>query len=435
MREALGGLSGATLGILWNNLKGGLHGYRLGRMAARRTTKTRARRNPLGVRKGSGVTKRRTPTKRTGYRKGAPKRRAPARKVFRRAARRSTGGGSFSKAIAKTGDSAFRIGSGPRLYSGFKRTQLPLTVTTTSSARQLGNHSEQLVFLLPTYRISPGANADDTLVTSNWTVDNDLITRAERWLAAKQVSPSTDTDPLNSAANRNGARWTQKFVCNFINYDQAIRNMGNQDVTITLYDCVLRSGVEQPYLGTLNTHPDPLTDWQGGLKNEGNPSAQSLYPYTTRFAPPGTTPFQASAWCKLYKVKKVTKIVLASGAVHHHHVTVKPRNMWDAQMSSTSTTSVDGSGVYLASRGPVTPGLSGFTICVALGSIMNSAANAVNIGLSKPCLDCVTTTKMSWSNFTRERRFHMTFNGLDLTSTDYQGPLDETDAIAMEGVS
>lgn len=217
-------------------------------------------------------------------------------------------------------------------------------------------------------------------------------------------------------------------MVNKLHYDQMIRNMSNQDADIILYDCILRSNV-MPNIRAGGSVA-PVLDWRAGLESER--ISAGTYIGTSVETSVGTTPFMSSAFCKLYKIRKVTRKTLASGEVHHHHVTVRPRQMFDTQVLKEGNNPDIGTGT-LNDRGRYLPGVTGFTILVASGSIGNaSAATDKNlIGLTAVALDCVTKTNMSFSQFTRERRQHLNFDGLSTNVTSVV--LDDTDIITAPG--
>lgn len=421
MRRAIGAAAGGALGFIFNNLPGARIGARLGSMAAKRKRVSsntykgskRARLAALAPalkRKGNSWTVKKT-VRATPY---IRKRAVRGRQRRRRSGKR---GGAF----AKTSASYFSLGRGPRLFPGFKRTQLPTTFTSTFTARLNGFLGYQAASLLPTYSIAAGANTEDSLYSSNWTIDWGLLTRAEEWLAQNENAPdATAYNSTAGAANRSGARWTQKYVVNYLKYDHAIRNMSNQDQSMTLYDCVLRPGV----MPSQGASMDPLADWNNALKNEYNPSRQTLTDGIAGWSKMGTTPFMATGFCRLYKVKKVTKRTLAAGETHHHIVTVKPRNLFDGQAVGAQNSS------GLVARGQFIPGLTGFTMVVFSGNIINQQATPTLITTNAGALDVLTTCNASFAKFTRERRFHMQFDGLTHdTAPIYSTVLDETDAI------
>ncbi|AJC52520.1 capsid protein [Bromus-associated circular DNA virus 1] len=415
-----------TLGFIQDNLRGAHTAYRM----AKGTSYGRSRRIPARNAKSLGIGSR---SKRTAavskFRRVKRVVVKPKRKSFTRTKRRTSykaGRGGFSSALAKTGGSSFSIGSGAKLYRGFKRAQQPVTFTSTTTQRVTGAAGKQAVAVLPTYRINPGANdpTNDTALIGTNTLDSVLLDRAERWLQAYQEStPATAA----SAQSSPGMYQTNKFVVNHLKYDQAIRNCEVQDVTLTIYDCVLRPGVAPNIRspGSVNQSISPINDWHIGLQNEYNPAAPVAYLSQT-FDSPATTPFHSTHFCKLYKIKKTTKVTLAPGAVHHHHVTVKPRNMFDTQTSGNVN-----SALYTADRGYLIPGISGFTLITVLGSIGDSAANHLLIGTTKTAVDVVTTTMASFSQFSRERRMHMAFDGLT-QATDLQAVQPDTGTIQMD---
>ncbi|AJC52530.1 putative capsid protein [Trifolium-associated circular DNA virus 1] len=424
-----GRAAGATLGFIYNNTKGALIGARMAKYAR---TGIRARVARSNKRKATVY----AGTKRRGSVLAAP----PAkRRVFKSRPRKQLRGGkrrgggskrsSFANAIAKTGASNFSIGSGAKLYSGFKRTQLPTTFNCTVTQRVSGTSSTQSVVLLPTYGLRATGETGDTASQSQFTIDKSLLDTAERWLANNTNSSAAQTYS-GPTGRRQGVRNTMKFVVNKLHYDQMIRNMSNQDADITLYDCVMRSGVDPnqaPQLSPIPNQADPLADWRNGLEVER--IAAGAYLGATTINSVGTTPFHSSAFCKLYRVAKVTRKTLSSGEVHHHHVTVRPRNMFDTQVDKIGNIP-DITQTNLNTRGTYIPGLTGFTILVASGSIGNNPDVATNnqIGMTAVALDVVTKTSASFSQFTRERRQHVNFDGMS-TNNITAVVLDDTDAI------
>lgn len=413
-RAKFASAAGATLGFIFNNTKGARIGYRLGNMAAKRK---RAPTAPVARKRGKSTTWRAAPARKHA-RPFKRARRAPARarKTYKKKPGRR---GSIADAIAKTGTSAFSIGSGPKLFSGFKRTQLPTTFLSTATQRCSVQVGEQCANLLPTWRIepaAPGALVADTIYTgTNW-VDGELLFRANRWL-------QTNQSPTLGQSNY-GKNLTNKFVVNYLKFDFALRNMSNMDITLTLYDCVLRSNVSPNVYGSgeASHSIDPITDWSQGL-NMNNQGTTGRVADINR---PGQVPYSSTVFCKLYKIRKVTKKVLSSGEVHHHYVTVKPRQLFDSVVAQDGAT--------VSSHGKYLPGISGFTMMTCFGSIVNEATTKERISTSAPALDVVTTTRASFASYTRERRNHLQFNGLAAKSTGeiYQGVLDDTDAIAQE---
>lgn len=434
MRRKLAQASGATLGFIGGNLPGAYIGYKIGSMVKAKKTNGKRKSSPKNTTRKTipswAKPKRQTTKYRSRVTNNNRKKQFPQR---RRTYKRSRSSGSLSSAIAKTSASSFSFGSGPRLFSGFKRTQQPTTFTSTCTTRVAGGSGQQAVSYLPSYHISAGLNAEDVAYQSNYWIDGALLDRAERWLQAYSLAPEGFVNPGGTAATfRAGAAQTMKFVCNYLKYDQQVRNVGNQDVTITIYDVVLRSGVTPNDRGTIGQNiVDPIQDWSDGLALETNPSNQTGSLAQPRLNSPGTTPFHSTAFCKLYKIRRVTKKTLASGEVHHHRITMKPRNMFDNQNINTSPSTTPG----LRDRQMCMAGLTGLSIITVSGSIVNASTTQTNITYSPAVIDCVTTCSGSFSQYTRERRMHMAFDGLTTDANlaageRYQAPLDDTDQIA-----
>lgn len=322
------------------------------------------------------------------------------------------------------------------MYRGFRRSHLPTTFTSTFSGRFASpSSSTQAVGIIGTYSLNaPDQSVGNDLATlnnegllsANVTIDGDLLSRAELWLAAKTNESAQGQDNLNQQAEREGHRHTQKFVCNYLEYDQMIRNCSLQDADLVIYDVVYRAGVI-PNMSSGNAavgRADPLQNWEQGLLNEAGPGTQAVYAAARRNVL-GTTPFQSTLFCKLYKIRKVTRVTLSAGEVHHHYVTVKPRNMFDSQTQNAKDRMA---GVLGNTNSSIIPGLSGFTMVTAAGSIMNVPNDSVKVGTSQVALDWVTKCTGSFSSYTRERRWHLAFDNMYF-GTDMQAPQDDAGVI------
>lgn len=85
-------------------------------------------------------------------------------------------------------------------------------------------------------------------------------------------------------------------------------NMTNANSELTIYDIVARQDMT-------NSSPilDPVTAWkQGLLYTSGNASNTTYLTY-------GDTPFMSNIFCRLFKVKKVTKVDMMPGRDHTHY--------------------------------------------------------------------------------------------------------------------
>lgn len=349
-------------------------------------------------------------TRRTAFKK------RPSRLRPKRRAQRSLGRGP------KLSYSSFRIGAGPRLFRGFKRVRQPTTFTCTHTQRiNASTAGNQKLSLLPTFNFT-GASDGSPVLADFVTVSEPLVRRFGKWLNAWENAPVTAEPSAvapTSDAWQGGHPYTQKFVVHYLQYDMAIRNMANQDTTITLYDCVMRPGVS-PLLrnvGTTNEGIDPLLDWADGMYYTQHPGRQSALDGSNSERP-GCTPFRSPNFCKLYKIRKVTKKTLPPGEVHHHQITVKPRQMFDYQ--------------YGTAQQRYIPGLTSFTIIVSMGSVVHSSVTNTEISTAPHALDVVTICKGSCASFTRERKNHLAFDNLPATPSGmnavWRGVNDETDA-------
>lgn len=423
MYPYIGAAAGGVLGFIAHNTRGAYIGSRLGHMYGKRKRTARNAAQNAKRRRIAGP----GPAIKKTYKSSAPKRKVRARKsrnVFVTRSRTARKGrprrGPRSSPSARSGSSYFSIGNGPRLFPGFKRTQQPTTFTGTVTARITCSAGQCQYAILPTYRIPAGTLAVDTQIDSFTWVDSQILNRANRWLQDYQNSAQ---GAAAGTANHTGQTHTTKFVCNYLKYDMMCRNATNQDLTITFYDCVLRSGA-MPNLR--NGGILPILDFDEGLAVL-NGSAVQTGAYLKRMNAITVTPFMSPLFCKLYKVRKTTTRTMASGEVHHHIVTCKPRNLFDTtvygQDNAMPTTATN-------DRGPYIQGISGFTMVQISGSIGHATATVSNVTTTPSALDVIVATSGSFSMFTRERRMNYTFDQLDTNLTAAQITVinDDTDA-------
>lgn len=417
MRNALARAAGGTLGFIAGNTRGLYFGQRFAaRMAKRKPSNTapRARKRPAPAsKKKFGIASKPAAVRRAAKRIGA-KRWVGKPKSRTHLARHSE----------KISHSLFKLGTGAKLFKGFKRQRVPTTFTATHTQRieSVGAGNQQ-VALLPTYRFNPSADVT-TAEASQFTITKSLIDRFARWLNAWENAPAGTAPDATAGLTgwATGNSVTTKFVVNYLKYDTALRNMGNQDVSITLYDCVLRSGAYPKLRGTSpNDVLVPLDDWHDGMYYTYNPNRQTTVEGGT-YQQPGVTPFMSPVFCKLYKITKVSKRVLPPGEVHHHHVLLRPRNMFNAIVDTSAQKYI--------------PGLTGFTMVVVTGSIVHQDTNKNNISTAPTGLDVVTRTSGSVSCFSRERKQHLAFDVLTdtLATGAWRGVDEATDTIVNADV-
>ena len=141
-------------------------------------------------------------------------------------------------------------------------------------------------------------------------------------------------------------------------------NQDNADCILWIYDCQLRFD---------SSSIDPVGDWNQGLLDAGS-AANALYV-------PWVTPFKSKKFCERWKVLKVTKRVLSSGAVHTHFVRFAP----ERKVNLERITSSGGVGTPGA-----TGGIGGFTtisLIVTLGQVTNDSVAKNTVGYSGSKLD------------------------------------------------
>lgn len=161
-------------------------------------------------------------------------------------------------------------------------------------------------------------------------------------------------------------------------------NQDSNDCTIWLYSCVLRNDVG-------NTGINPAGDWEQGLIDEGGASDDHRVPYST--------PFQSKKFTTRWKVTKVQRFVLSSGAQHIHHVAMYPKHKINRNRYNNT-------GVLPTGTGAATNGVNYLTACtmfVVLGGLTNSAANKTQVGFGESAVDYAASWRYQAHGFAEDK--------------------------------
>lgn len=114
--------------------------------------------------------------------------------------------------------------------------------------------------------------------------------------------PTYNSTP--SAGNYEGP---DRYIIRSLTVEVNIVNQTSLGVWLELYYCVARRDIPASY-------STPQVILTGGLSNQGN---------TMTATSPGCTPFNSQKWCQLWKIYKVKRIYLPTGASHHYKLTRK----------------------------------------------------------------------------------------------------------------
>lgn len=161
--------------------------------------------------------------------------------------------------------------------------------------------------------------------------------------------------------------------------EYAITNSTNGNIIVWLYDIIPRKDIQST--DTMVAYP--YTAWVNGAKVQAGTSANSP-------ANPGSKPFESKIFCEYYKVKKVTKVTMAPGALHRHVVRSVQRRWFTDSMWSNLWTSGGGensSTLWMHGRSVLT------MILIMGGPAHNAAAADSAHTTSSPAAVDITTTK------------------------------------------
>jgi len=141
-------------------------------------------------------------------------------------------------------------------------------------------------------------------------------------------------------------------------------NQINVPASVWIYEACLRRDT--------NDALQPNTDLLAGIQAEGGTA--------TDYATPYTTPFKSSRFCTKWKIKRVTKILIAPGEEHIHTLRVNvygyvaQQRLYDA--NSSVATGLFGLG-----------GISHTILVASLGGVINDNTTVTNVGFSATALD------------------------------------------------
>lgn len=213
------------------------------------------------------------------------------------------------------------------------------------------------------------------------------LTRTQRDLATKVKTEYNQTGRITSNASTMGATFLQHFPIAVISDQVNKASLGNatsacylmdmnayitlmnqdaNDCTVWIYTLILRNDA-----GAVGINP--TQDWRDGIVDETGAATDYLLPYTS--------PFQSKKFTTRWKVHKVQKFVLSSGAQHIHHVIEKPMH----KINKERFTNTGGTGTGGAVNG--VNYLTSVTMIVTLGGLVNDQTVKTNVTFGQTAVD------------------------------------------------
>lgn len=183
-----------------------------------------------------------------------------------------------------------------------------------------------------------------------------------------------------------------------------IVNVQNIMCTIWIYDLTARRDQSQ---GDIN----PVEDWEAGIDAQGGSSSDYKYPYST--------PFQSKRFCQKWKVRKVTRALVAPGETHVHMVTGHVYNkLTNTRIFNFVNSEATGSSAV--------GGLTSTIMVVALGGVWNDVTDKSAVGYSPVNLDICYTKRYKFMGSKLDRVSYGVSSGLSNVETGQL--LEEVDA-------
>lgn len=384
----------AVLGYTWNNLPGAHRGFHIGRRMAPipKGKKRKISRGGLGPKnakkrrfKAPPFVHRKSVVSRGKRRRGRKRFKQPdqdaARSYFTIKMRRYR----LRKGLRRAGaerhivmNLAQRINMTTQNQTGW--TTLPLSLTT--------------------------ASAVNTALFSQ----QDLLACFQN-LETDQAVPAATTSALWTNA-------TERFYLREINSTVTIKSESNSQITVWLYDVTFRRD--------WGTTIDPVVQFKGGIYSDetgdhvvaATATIQQKDPsgtndLTTVPMQTGLTPYQSEQFCQIFKVRRVTKLILHPGSEHVHRINLKYNKMVNRELVANYTA------------------FHGSTVCVLVGVqgplTHSGTANTYEAGTYTAAIDCMVTTHYRFSQMEKCRTVHSQYQNMVAMTTPHI-ILEDTDA-------
>lgn len=369
------------------------------------------------IKKGGG-TKKRYPSTRQARRGGRGRTkysRRPTKRGKKQPPRSSAVGSSPLSGL----DASFsyaRFGSGPRVYRGFKKRGKVLSFYSVLPFRSICSNGRQEVGVLPSWhaRQQSTTNVGDSYreyLGSGCGVSANLVNYMQEELRRELASISfMYRDPTGWTNNEPKGIRASKFVVHRLTMRHEIKSCSQVPMHLTLYELQLRPGGP----GAWKTG-DPANDWVSPMKlwTDGLTSKKfgtyhedrSLNAAEARDVP-YQKPFDSPLFCRVFKVYKTTRLILAPGQTHIHTVTIRPRNMFplypspDTGPGKTSETADHLHGVET------------MTMFVHHGSPVHEAGTS-KVATSSSAFDCVTKASVEFQAFDSAAKNYHIFNMIE----------------------
>lgn len=364
--EWVGGAAGGTLGFLFDNTRGAVRGWKLGRQFGKMAKRKRTGVDNRIVKKVR-LTPPRVPLRRSVRTRRLRKRISPLRRggsPIRRGGSNGSEGSGSSSVIIKGGRRF------ARMFKGFKQVLGPREVRSLTSTKLSYAVNRQGVYLINQFY-------DGTAVHASVLTKHDIDEMVKN-LRQDDFEPAGYPD-----------QWrTMKFFIPKVKTVSRLRNMGTAPVNMTIYTLVARR--DQSTLSK-----NPLTAWGDGMVD-----AQSTTIGSNTMEPtdPGVTPFKSGQFTNLFKVKKVNEFTLHPGSTHKHYVTVYPNKMWTQDLTNTLD--------YYHN-------ISSFILVVVKGDIGEATNIAEEVVYTPGLVEVVTEYKASVKTFMKNKRLNTWYTNLN----------------------
>lgn len=200
----------------------------------------------------------------------------------------------------------------------------------------------------------------------------------------------------------------QKYVIHHLNMTHEIRSMVNGVIHVTLYDCVLRSGI------LITDMDNPLDAWREGVGETREPDTDVVASGELATFP-GNTPFKSKEFTKHWRVYRSKKLILHPGHTHIHKVRVRPRNNF---MLSDEAVLGTGNNQFI-------PGITTCTMIVVHGGVCNDALDRTRVGYHAAAVDVISRAYCQFQLIEKSQRMDQHYRYVGNVGTAQIMPEDE----------
>lgn len=403
--EWLGASSGAVTGFLLDNTRGGVYGWRAGRILGRRRAKLMApiRSRSRSRSRGRHVRPRVGPSSSSPVAMSISRGRSFPRSTSRLRSR------ALSRTRSRSRARSFSWGSSG---GGVGETHGGFEGTTSSGFRMKRRGVKKF---LKGYKKLLGTRYVDSVCTTEVDVGNGVQTPA---VLNSVATTSTNINTSLLAFDHLTTLFTQlgideapttptvgslarRMYIASAHVKYRMRNQTSGPLTLTIYDLLCRRD--------RTTNVVAQTDWAQGLVDERDPASSVIAGETLL----GAKPFESEKFCINWHVKRVSTRIVHAGSEHVHTIDLKLNKLVNRAMLTTGTN--------------LFGGLTYQCMVIIQGPIARDSMLPFGVGTAFGRLDVVAETRTKCFAMEKSRTVISNFNVVSSTTTTNQQITEDTD--------